>query len=161
MLSDKVKDSLTAAPLTLFERITYSVILVCCGCFLFFLFAPAKWWFSAEIYVPDFKQGQDVTVQYVRDIKSTQSQDWHAEAAKARLEDDDRIICAGHGSAHYRKDAQSSLPLPMTVFVGSDDCPENHRPGKYILQSCWSWYVGFIRKEYCTESNTYTVTARD
>lgn len=115
---------------------------------------PASHYFEAKVEVPDFTQGDDPTVKYIRSIKRTQRMDYLVEVRSANQKGGGQF-CEGSGSAIYAEDEAVALPLTLSTYVNAQ-C--KLPPGLFIMETCWSYRVAIFPKTYCARSNVFRVS---
>jgi len=115
-------------------------------------------WLQVEFIVPDFKIGDNVTVNYTRNIFIKTSLDWIAEMRDARTHE---TVCSAGGKALVSPEEPAFYPFELSDLWGeatlTSPPPCMYEPGDYYLQFV---YVTPGRKDHFAQSNIFTVKPR-
>lgn len=117
------------------------------------LFLPGSMWIEATVHVPDHRVGTDPVVQYHRSIRWTFTGRFDVEIHRA--DGTPGQWCEGTGTRVYSASEPKSLPLPLVEYTGAPAC--DLPVGRYLMTTCWSWFVLFASKTYCVRSNAFAV----
>jgi hypothetical protein len=120
---------------------------------------PAANWFTVnDIYVPDFKLGENPTMTYDRSIKEPFRGFWVIELE--RFQDDGKTVleCTGSGVNDY--EVADFLPrnsVTFEWFIGRK-CP-SLSPGNYRMRGSWKMKRdGWPDKQIIRYSNVFKIT---
>lgn len=112
---------------------------------------PNAWIAISEIFVPDFKTGEDPLIIYDRTIRQDFPGMWVVEIQREQPGALFSPACVGSGVTDYRTDVV--LPdrrVSLSWFMGRDDC--YLPPGRYRIRATWTIQL----PEWPEKKTTYT-----
>lgn len=119
---------------------------------------PAANWFTVnDIYVPDFKLGEDPTMVYDRTIKEPFRGFWVLEVERYLPDGKSVLECTGSGVNDYEvADFIPKNEVRFNWFIGKR-C-EGLSPGKYRIRGSWKMRRdGWPEKQIIRYSNDFTI----
>ena len=120
---------------------------------------PAANWFTVnDIYIPDFKLGENPTITYDRTIKEPFEGFWVIEVERFLPDGRTVLECSGSGTNDYEvADYIPENAVSFEWFIGKR-C-ENFQRGKYRLRASWKMRRdGWPDKQIIRYSNVFNIT---